>query len=116
MAELFQPMLSPVSGSTFVRQPVEDTSTAETIAAVGQTGMDAWKGFEESRLAGPDIIDTTDEVNFSDVSVDEAKGVAEVSPTTVLNLNKIAAGRKQGKISAGEARILVTAAVKEASS
>lgn len=114
----FQPILEQPSGkpSSFVKPATEDTSSAQMMGTLAQTGLDVAKGFEQARLAGPDIIDTAEEINFADVEIDKAKNVATVSPTSVLNLNKIAAGRKQGKISAGEARILVTAAVKEASS
>jgi len=118
MAELFQPALDqPSAGAaSFVREPVADKSKASLIQLAGETGMEAWKGYEQAKLSGPDIIDTPEEVSFADVKIDEQKGTVEVSPTTTLNLNKIAAGRKQGTISAAQARILVTAAVKEASS
>lgn len=118
MAELFQPMLDAPSGkpAQFVRQPVADESSADVLKTVADTGMSLWEGYEKARLAGPGTGDSPEEVSFTDVEIDKESGTAKVSPTAVLNLDKIAAGRKQGKISAGEARILVTAAVKEASS
>lgn len=124
MASIFQPTLGAPGGggASYVAEPVQDTYTADVLGVAtraAESGIGAITNIRErmakGSLLGPDIIDTPEEVSFADVEIDEAKGTAVVSPTTELNLNKIAAGRKQGKISASEARILVTAAVKEAS-
>lgn len=101
--------------SNFTMGPTADTSDAELLGAIGKTAIEAYRGYEDARLEGFMDSDTPESVTLAGVKEDPKTGIVTIEPDTDLNLNKIAAARKQGNISAAAAKILVQAAVKEAS-